>query len=46
VFEVQAEGSVRVDPAELSAAQWWDGRQRVPLFGYVAHVLAQLHWPK
>jgi 8-oxo-dGTP pyrophosphatase MutT (NUDIX family) len=46
VFEVRAEGALRVDPKELSAAQWWDGRARVPLFGYVAHVLAQLHWPK
>jgi 8-oxo-dGTP pyrophosphatase MutT (NUDIX family) len=46
VFEVQAEGAVRVDPEELSAAQWWDGHCKVPLFGYVARVLAQLHWPK
>ncbi len=46
VFEVQAEGVLRVDPEELSAARWWDGRQRVPLFGYVTHVLAQLHWLK
>ena len=46
VFEVLAEGSLHLDPVELSAAQWWDGRRDIPLFGYVNHVLAQLHWPK
>ncbi len=46
VFEVLAEGPLRLDPVELSAARWWDGRQGIPLFGYVNHVLARLHWPK
>ncbi len=46
VFEVQAEGSLRIDPKELSAAQWWDGRENLPLFGYVTEVLKQLHWLK
>lgn len=46
VFEVEAEGTLRIDPDELSDARWWDGRESVPLFGYVPRVLAQLHWPK
>lgn len=46
VFEVQAEGTLRIDHKELSDARWWDGRTSVPLFSYVKHVLAQLHWPK
>ncbi len=46
VFEVLAEGALRLDSAELSAARWWDGHQDVLLFHYVRHVLAQLHWPK
>mgnify|MGYP001121495514 FL=1 len=46
VFDVTAEGTLRLDPTELSAARWWDGNQDVPLFNYVRHVLAQLHWPK
>lgn len=46
VFEIRAEGTLRIDHRELSDARWWDGRTAVPLFGYVKHVLAQLHWPK
>ncbi len=46
VFEVQADGVLHVDPGELSAAQWWNGQGRLPLFGYVNHILAQLRWPK
>ncbi|TFH36315.1 MAG: NUDIX hydrolase [Dehalococcoidia bacterium] len=46
VFEVQTAGTLHIDPGELSAARWWDGREAVPLFGYVARVLARLHWPK
>jgi len=46
VFEVRAEGSLRIDTKELSDARWWDGHQNVPLFGYVKHVLDHLHWPK
>lgn len=46
VFEVRAEGTLRIDHRELSDARWWDGRTTVPLFGYVKQVLAQLHWPK
>lgn len=45
VFEIEAAGTVRLDAKELSAAHWWDGRERVPLFGYVTRVLAELHWP-
>jgi len=46
VFEVQTAGTLRIDTDELADARWWDGRESVPLFGYVARVLAQLHWPK
>lgn len=46
VFEVLAEGVLRVDPVELSGARWWDGRDGITLFGYVHRILAQLHWPK
>jgi ADP-ribose pyrophosphatase YjhB (NUDIX family) len=46
VFEVQAEGSLRIDPVELSDARWWDGFEPMPLFGYVKRVLEHLHWPK
>ncbi len=46
VFEVLAEGALRVDPVELSGARWWDGREVITLFGYVHDILAQLHWPK
>jgi len=45
VFEVTATGALRVDPVELDGAKWWDGRESVPLFGYVHRVLARLHWP-
>jgi hypothetical protein len=46
VFEVQTEGTLRIDPEELSDARWWDGHQPVPLFRYVMQVLEHLHWPK
>jgi ADP-ribose pyrophosphatase YjhB (NUDIX family) len=46
VFEVEAEGTLRIDPQELSAARWWDGHETVPLFGYVTRVLSQLRWPQ
>jgi len=46
VFEVRAEGTLRVDPVELTGARWWDGVDGITLFGYVRHILAQLHWPK
>ncbi len=46
VFEVQAEGSLCIDPNELGDARWWNGRTAVPLFGYVKHVIDRLHWPK
>ncbi len=46
VFEVQAEGALRIDQGELSGARWWDGCEPLPLFNYVPRVLAQLHWPK
>lgn len=46
VFDVEAEGAVRIDPVELADARWWDGREPVPLFNYVTRVLEQLHWPK
>jgi len=46
VFKVQAEGILRIDQKELSAAQWWDGREDIPLFGYVTDVLKHLHWLK
>jgi len=46
LFDIEAEGALRIDPGELADAQWWDGRQPVPLFGYVTRVLEQLHWPK
>jgi ADP-ribose pyrophosphatase YjhB (NUDIX family) len=45
VFAVEVAGTLRIDTQELSAAHWWDGRERIPLFGYVTHVLEQLHWP-
>ncbi len=46
VFDVETTGSVRIDSVELSASRWWDGRESLPLFGYVNRVLSQLHWPK
>jgi len=46
VFEVRARGTLQIDPGELSAACWWDGREAMPLFGYVPRVLTPLHWPK
>jgi 8-oxo-dGTP pyrophosphatase MutT (NUDIX family) len=46
VFEVETEGTVRIDPEELSAAIWWDGHDTVPVFNYVTRILGQLHWPK
>ena len=46
VFDIEAEGTLRLDPAELADARWWDGLEPVPLFNYVTRVLEQLHWPK
>jgi 8-oxo-dGTP pyrophosphatase MutT (NUDIX family) len=46
VFDVQAEGTLKIDREELSDARWWDGQEPVPLFGYVTRVLEHLHWPK
>ncbi len=46
VFQIEAEGVLRINAEELSEAHWWDGRTSVPLFGYVKHVLELLHWPK
>jgi len=45
VFLISARGELHVDPVELSEATWWDGKGRLPLFGYVRHIIAQLHWP-
>ncbi len=46
VFDVETTGSVRIDSVELSASRGRDGRESLPLFGYVNRVLSQLHWPK
>ncbi|MFC2008477.1 NUDIX domain-containing protein [Chloroflexota bacterium] len=45
VYLVEATGELRVNRLELSEALWWDGQARLPFFGYVRHVLAQLDWP-
>jgi 8-oxo-dGTP pyrophosphatase MutT (NUDIX family) len=45
VFDVQAEGTLSIDPNELKDAWWWDGHEPVPLFTYVIRVLQQLSWP-
>ncbi|MBN1857014.1 MAG: NUDIX hydrolase [Dehalococcoidia bacterium] len=45
VFLVDATGEVRIDPIELAAAEWWDGKQKLPLFSYVRFVVARLDWP-
>jgi len=45
VFLINARGELHIDPVELSEATWWDGKDGLPLFGYVRHVIARLHWP-
>ena len=46
VYRVEAKGELCINRMELGEALWWDGRKKLPLFGYVRHVLAQLDWPK
>ena len=45
VFLINARGELHIDPVELSEATWWDGKERLPLFGYVRHIITRLHWP-
>ena len=45
VYLVEATGDFRINRLELSDALWWDGQARLPFFGYVRHVLAQIDWP-
>jgi 8-oxo-dGTP pyrophosphatase MutT (NUDIX family) len=45
VFLIHARGELHIDPVELSEATWWDGKERLPLFHYVRHVITMLHWP-
>ena len=45
VYLVEATGDLRINRTELSEALWWDGQERLPLFGYVRRVLTQLGWP-
>lgn len=46
VFLIDTRGELHIDPVELSEATWWDGKERLPLFYYVRHVITMLHWPK
>jgi 8-oxo-dGTP pyrophosphatase MutT (NUDIX family) len=46
VFEIMAEGDIRMDPTELDGLRWWDGSEPVPMFGYVHRILDRLRWPK
>jgi hypothetical protein len=45
VFLINARGELHTNPVELSQAAWWDWKDRLPLFGYVRHVISRLHWP-
>jgi 8-oxo-dGTP diphosphatase len=45
VYRVEATGELRINRIELGEALWWDGQKRLPFFGYVRRVLAQLDWP-